>query len=343
MTIKRMFDTEMVNDDTLYSYRGSNISENEDVVYPNIRYNFYRTSDSEIYLMDNDLVHMFMYKPEMNKILPDKGYFIIKTIYYKGIDIDTIDKFISLYIKLGYSNTNNNEYINKLTEIKENYRFNANIRLIYFIPEKVVNEYKVFNVDSFIIIKDINEYGNKQSKINSNDLGLPIKLFYVDFITPSDSKIIQIDEKVKLRIPIVKNKDLPEGLYLDTDGKEHRLNRFLGDLSDDISTTSNKLASFTKDRLESKVNDEINLKKEIRKIAYEKYRDIIDLTKMEIKFNNDIKTLEYTNDLSLAKAEKDVELSERKLTHEIKLKEMRAEEQQVSSAFGFIKDVLKLL
>ena len=364
MTIKRMFDTEEEINDTVYSIRHGSIVENEDVVHPDIRYNFYRTMEDEIHLIDNEVISRFRYKPELKILMEERGCYIIKTIYYKAIDVDCLNKYINLYISLGYSNNSNNEYINKLKEMKEEYRFNANIRLIYFVSEKLINQHRIIDVDNFTILKDIGEYASMKNKSNTN-LGATIKLFSVDFVTPKDNTIVNISDDLDIKIPIVKNTDLAEGFYIKIDDTVHRLNKFIGDVGNELKTTVNNVASYAKEKLEKSLNDEVNIKREIRKIAYEKYRNIIDLTKMEIKFKNDLETLKYKNDLdktslehkislereSLAhknrleesKAMREAELFEAKHSAEMELKDLKYADQQTSSAFGFIRDVLRLL
>ena len=353
MTIKRMFDIEKEINDSVYSVRYGNIVENEDIIYPDIRYNFYRTIEDEIYLMDNEVINRFRYKPELQILMEEKGCYIIKTVYYKAIDVDCLNKYINLYISLGYSNNSNNEYINKLKEMKEEYRFNANIRLIYFISEKIINQHSILDVDNFTIIKNLDEYISSRNS-NKVDSGAIIKLFSVDFITSKDSAVINISDDLDIKIPILKNTDLPEGFYIKINDKIHRLNKFIGDVNNELKTTVNNISSYTKDKLEKSLNEEISIKREIRKIAYEKYRNIIDLTKMEIKFKNDLETLKYKNELDKASLEHKVSieraaaehksrLDESKLSAELELKELKYEDQQTSSAFGFIRDVLRLL
>ena len=353
MTIKRMFDLEQEVGDVIYSMRHGSIVENEDVIHPDIRYNFYRTMNKEAYIVDNEVVTRFRYKPEMQGLVGEPGCFIVKTIYYKAIDIDTLNKYIDFYIALGYSSNNNNEYINKLNQMKEEYRFNANIRLIYFVSEKLLKEHEVIEVDNFTIIKDLQNYATRKQSSKEN-VGTMIKLFYVDFITPNDNKVINISEDLDIKVPVIKNTDLVEGFYLKVNGKVHRLNKFIGDVKKDLENTVNNINDYAKEKIEKSLNEEVAIKREIRKIAYEKYRNIIDLTKMEIKFKNELETTKYKNELDKASLEHKVSLERASLEHkskmdesrlnsELALKEMKYQEQQTSSAFGFIRDVLKLL
>ncbi len=348
-----MFGFEQEMEDAIYSVRHGSITESEDVMHPDIRYNFYRTMNDEVYLMDNEVINRFRYKPELQGLMGEPGCFIIKTVYYKSLNVDCINKYINLYISLGYSNNNNNEYINKLNEMKKEYRFNANVRLIYFVSEKLIKEHGVVAVDNFTVIKDLDEYSKKEKK-RKDDTGAIIKLFQVDFLTPNESTVVKISEDLDVKIPIIKNTELVEGLYLKIDDKVHRLNKFVGDIASDLKGKVTEMTNYTKDKLEKALDEEINVKREIRKIAYEKYRNIIDLTKMEIKFKNDLETTKYKNELDRtslehkvaierATAEHKGRIDESKLSAELALKELKYEEQQTSSAFGFIKDVLKLL
>jgi len=348
MTVKRILDNEEYYNDKFYSTNIiTNISEIEDVIQPSIRYNFYRTSDIKAYAFDNDIVNVFKPKYSFNAIFQEKGFYIIKTIYYKNLDIDTIKEILDFYIGLGYKFNGNNFYIETLEKHIENFNPNLNIRLVYFISEDLIKKYSIIPIDNFIITdnlrKVIEDREVRDVRKEIEEKGLVCRLFYVDNMTNKPVKKIKINDKIKLDVPVIRDTDNSEGLHMAVGKNEFSLNKFIGDVRDSITEVSDKLATAVDDIVNTKVTDDLTLRKEIRKIAYEKYKDIIELVKLDTKFKNEKELLKFKSNLERSKYEEEARLMREKAMYEHQAREFKYEQQQTSSLLGFARDILKLL
>ena len=348
MTIKRLLDSEEYYKDKIYSTTTTtSLSEIDDIIQPAIRYNFYKTSNSKAYVFDNDVVNVFKNKYSFNAVFQEKGFYIVKTVYYRSLDIDTVNEIIDFYIALGYKFNGNNFYLETLEKHKEDFNPNLNIRLVYFISEDILDKYSILPIDNFIVTKDlkkiIEDREVKDIKNEIDEKGLVCKLFYIDNLTNKPTKKIKIDDKIKIDVPIIKDENSSEGLHMAIGNKEFSLNKFIGDVRDSITEVSDKLNKILEDKIATKVSDDLTLRKEIRKIAYEKYKDIIELVKMDTKFKNEKELLEFKSNLERSKYENEMRLAREKALYEQQTREFKYEQQQTSSLLGFARDILKLL
>jgi len=343
MSVKRMIDTETFYNDAIYSrFSKTSLSLVDDVVNPAIRYNFYRTTNKKAFIYDNDIVHIFTSNFELNSMFEEKGFFIIKTVYYKNLDLDTIKSIIKTYIGLGYKFNGNNTYIEKLEELEENYTYSTNMRFVYFISEELLEEHNgIIHLENFIITDDLDKI--VENHHIEEDINYNFKFFYVDNLSKDKNRELEITDNVKLDIPVLKDSSLTEGLYLKAGDKLHFINEFIGDVGSNIKDTLNNIKVKVVDNVNTVVNDNLNIKKEIRKIAYEKYKDIIDLVKQEIKMENDVELLKLKSSIERSKANAEIEAIREKSYNDRLVAEAKYDNTRVSSAFGFIKDIIKLI
>ena len=348
MTVKRLFDKEEYYKDNIYSNSvRANLSEVEDAIKPDTRYNFYRTTVDKAYLFDGDVAIPFRYNLNMNGLFSEKGYFIVKTVYYKGLDVTTIEEIVEFYVALGYKHNANNKYIEVIEEQKAEYKFDLNLRVIHFVSERLLEDSGVIDLGNFILSKDLtklSEYIIEENKERNEELlSRVVKFFYVDNLTKEREKAIKVGHNLDLTMPVVRSKELAEGLHLDIDNKVIPLRRFIGDIRDSIDEEVDKLSDIVSNQIATKINDDITIRQAIRKIAYEKYKDIIDLIKMDAKFKTEAELLRIKTNLDMAKTSNEIKLAKNKHRYDIALQEEKYSSQQVSSVFGFARDIMKLI
>ena len=340
MSVKRAIDQELVSKDFVYSKRNEPISVNDDVIYPSIRYNFYRTAEKDIFIKDDDIIYKFKYKPEMYKVFNEPGYFIIKTVYYKDMRVDELNEIIDFYTYNGYMN-NDLSITEKIKELRNNLRTTANIRLIYFFKESDVETLKYKKVDNFIIIPDLKEYVNNLKEIEEFNKAAIVKLFYVDLLETKEKKELNIDKS--LSVPVIRTDKLKKGLYIGIDDKFINIDELINRKSDLIIEAIKDLANKSKEITNEIIGENINIKREVRKIVHEKYRDLFSLIKEQIKYENELKTAEFKLAMDKEKVEKEIELMEKKFMQEIIAKEQKSDHSLTLNAMSLLKEIFKLI
>jgi len=103
-------------------------------------------------------------------------------------------------------------------------------------------------------------------------------------------------------------------------------------LKQDLNTAINKYNN-------NLVKEEIGIKKDLRKIAYEKYRNMLDLIAMLMKADNDVTIAEY----KLKSDSYKLAMEKVKTEKEMLAIQEKYRNQEFSTILSFVKDIFKFI